>query len=126
MKTFSDMTVDERRKLIDVIESMIGDGKFDGNWRDPEYISKKKSYKKTFEKLVKIAEQYGTEKLKTTIVMKNGEATGKTTSGKKYEYIMNCYGVTERSRYCGTLYIDGKCKFTSGKIEKVIEYIINN
>lgn len=59
---------------------------------------------------------------------KNGNAwkQGYTKSGKVFVLDGNC-GLTERSRKCFTLTIEGLgCIFTSGTLEAAVEYIINN
>lgn len=59
---------------------------------------------------------------------KNGNAwkQGYTKSGKGFILDGNC-GLTERSRKCFTLTIEGKgCIFTSGTLEAAVEYIMNN
>ena len=127
MTEFYKMTAEEREQINSKIYSMIGTqhdamSEYKGM---SERMMASKTWKKEYEALVKIAEKYGIEKLTETVILKCNEASGKTASGKKYYYVMN-NGMEIRSRYCGTLYIDGKCKFTSGRIGKVIEYIINN
>lgn len=59
---------------------------------------------------------------------KNGNAwkQGYTKSGKQFILDGNC-GMTERSRKCYTLTIEGiGCIFTSGTLEAAVEYIMNN
>lgn len=52
--------------------------------------------------------------------------SGYTTKGLHYGIYWN-NGVTERSRYCYTMYIEGKgMVFTSGTLETVAEYILKN
>ena len=78
------------------------------------------------EKLMKIAEKEGIENLNLVIITCGRSGNGVTKSGKKFVWEGN-NGVTERSRYCGSLYIEGVgTVFTSGTIAKVAEYIINN
>ena len=51
---------------------------------------------------------------------------GMTKEGKRYAMYRN-HGLEERSRHCFSLDIEGMgTVFTSGKIEKVVEYILNN
>ena len=60
--------------------------------------------------------------------IKNGNAwkQGYTKSGKTFILEGNC-GMTERSRKCFTLTIEGiGCIFTSGTLETAVEYIMNN
>lgn len=49
----------------------------------------------------------------------------KTATGKNARIEWN-NGFTLRSRNCVTLYVDGVTIFTSGRIEKVVEYIITH
>lgn len=58
---------------------------------------------------------------------KNGfKVSGLTTNGLRYNIYGNT-GVTERSRNCYSMNIEGKgTVFTSGTLETVAEYIINN
>ena len=60
-------------------------------------------------------------------MMKNGVKTiGITTSGLNYRIYGN-HGITERSRYCYSMDVEGRgTVFTSGTIETVAEYILNN
>lgn len=52
--------------------------------------------------------------------------SGYTTKGLHYSIEGN-HGVTERSRYCWTMYMEGHgTVFTSGTLETVAEYILNN
>lgn len=54
------------------------------------------------------------------------EREGYTTNGLKYSIYGNS-GWTERSRHCWSMNIEGHgCVFTSGTLETVAEYIINN
>ena len=125
-----DMEIEERKQVYEAIDKIIGSEKelaekckgMTCSGRSYQFYQ----YRKMQDKLVKIAENYGTEKLCKAINFRGHEAHGVTASGKTYSFTMNEYGMTDRSGYCGTLYIDGKCKFTSGTVAKVIEYLINN
>ena len=48
---------------------------------------------------------------------------GMTPKGKRWVAIHNWYGVTDRTRHCYSLHIEGKCLFTSGTIEAVLEAV---
>lgn len=53
-------------------------------------------------------------------------SSGVTKNGKRFEWYGN-NGFCERSRYCGSLWIEGiGTVFTSGTIAKAVEYVINN
>lgn len=83
---------------------------------------KAEEQKQKKEQIKKIASEYEIE------FTKNGNAwkEGYTKGGKKFVLDGNC-GLTERSRKCFTLTIEGKgCIFTSGTIEAAVEYIMNN
>lgn len=52
--------------------------------------------------------------------------SGYTTNGLQYSLLWN-QGLTHRSKHCYTMYIEGKgTVFTSGTLETVAEYILNN
>lgn len=51
---------------------------------------------------------------------------GYTTNGKCYSIDHNKYGFTDRTDHCFTMRIDGETVFTSGTIETVAAYILNN
>lgn len=59
---------------------------------------------------------------------KNGfKPEGYTVSGLRYGIIKNCFGTTQRSAHCYSMWIEGKgTQFTSGTLETVAEYILNN
>ena len=89
-------------------------------------ITSNDQYQKMRDKLFKIAEKFGEKELTQTIISAGRTNTGVTASGKKFVWEGN-NGYTSRSRYCGSLYIEGAgTVFTSGTIAKVYEYILNN
>lgn len=54
------------------------------------------------------------------------QINGYTTNGLRYGIEHN-HGITDRSRYCYTMWVEGSgTVFTSGMIETVAEYILNN
>jgi len=50
---------------------------------------------------------------------------GTTVSGKRFSWYVNS-GWCERSLFCGKLYIDNELIFTSGTIQKAIQYLTDN
>lgn len=89
-------------------------------------IKEREQYNKIREKLEKIAEKYGEKALIVTLIQDENSVKGVTACGKTFFWTPNC-GLEKRSRYCGSLYIDGiGTIFTSGTITKVFEYILNN
>lgn len=52
---------------------------------------------------------------------------GYTTNGLKYSIYRNCFGLTDRAKHCFAMRIEGiGTVFTSGTLETVAEYILNN
>lgn len=124
------MTKEQMVAINERIDAMIGTREFvrkvSENMRLSEKIDYRGRYEKMREKLFKIAEKGGEKALTMTIVDRGRSSTGLTAKGKKYHYEGN-NGMTERSRYCGSLWVEGEgIVFTSGTIAKVFEYIINN
>lgn len=124
------MTFEERVKVDKIIDKMVGSREqqreITSNMTLENRIRSNNEYQKMREKLMKIAEKEGIENLNLVIITCGRSGNGVTKSGKKFVWEGN-NGVTERSRYCGSLYIEGiGTVFTSGTIAKVAEYIINN
>lgn len=83
-------------------------------------------YNKAFEKLALAFINGGEKALAMNFTKEGCWYHGTTASGKRWSLQMNG-GYTRRSRYCGTLYIEGEgCLFTSGRLDKTFEYILNN
>lgn len=124
------MTFEERVKVDKIIDKMVGSREqqreITSNMTLENRIRSNNEYQKMREKLMKIAEKEGIENLNLVIITCGRSGNGVTKSGKKFVWEGN-NGVTERSRYCGSLYVeDVGTVFTSGTIAKVVEYIINN
>lgn len=124
------MTMDERIRINERIDAMIGSrddlNKSIENLSLSEKITARDKYNKLREKLFKIAEQNGEKALTLTLIQDGNTATGVTANGKKFVWTIN-YGYSIRSRYCGSLYIEGiGTVFTSGTVAKAFEYILNN
>ena len=124
------MTFEEKVEANKLIDKMIGSREqqreITSNMTLENRIRSNSEYQKMREKLMKIAEKEGIENLNLVIITCGRSGNGVTKSGKKFVWEGN-NGFTERSRYCGSLYIESiGTVFTSGTIAKVAEYIINN
>jgi len=124
------MTFEERVAINQRIDNMIGtpdDLKKEIEHMDlTDRITARDKYQKMREKLFKIAEKYGEKALVVTVIQEGNTSKGVTANGKKFIWYGN-HGYTTRSRYCGSLYIEGVgMVFTSGTIAKTFDYILNN
>ena len=124
------MTLKERNEALDRIYCMIGtpdqQRERAAKYSLQERIRSNKKYHETKERLLKIAEKEGIKALCSVSIVVGNYCSGLTANKKKYIWEGN-NGYTERSRYCGSLYIEGMgTVFTSGRIEKVVEYLIKN
>lgn len=124
------MTFEERVEINERIDKMIGSREQQRtrvqSMSLEDRINSNNHYNKMREKLFKIAEKEGAAALSTVIIQSGKWIEGVTASGKKYIWDGN-NGLTERSRYCGSLYIQGVgTVFTSGTLAKAVEYIINS
>ena len=124
------MTTQERTEIERRIDVMVGSREQQRKITEAmsleDRINSNNGYRKMREKLMKIAEKEGVESLNLVIITCGRSGNGVTKSGKKFVWEGN-NGYTMRSRYCGSLYIEGVgTVFTSGTIAKVAEYIINN
>lgn len=123
------MNIDEKAEVYARIDALIGSYD-DLNIRIELYslsdrISAREQYRRQRERLMKIAEKGGIKALHLTVIDSGIDKHGITPSGKKFVWSGN-NGMTERSRYCGTLILDGEMIFTSGTIAKAFEYILKN
>lgn len=121
-------TVEERIEMRKRVEAIIGtEEQAKATARDlSERIQKGFQYKKQFEKLAKVFWEHGDKALAMVYTQQGRRFKGVTASGKRWTLDGNC-GWTERSRYCGTLYIEGEgVIFTSGRLDRVFDYILNN
>lgn len=123
------MTMQERMEIERRIDVMIGSREYQRKITETmsleDRINSNGRYNKIRKQLFKIAEKEGLKALASTVI--DGRwCEGCTASGKKYVWYGN-NGFTERSRYCGSLWIEGTgTVFTSGTITKAVEYLINN
>jgi hypothetical protein len=126
----NNMTREERAEIERRIDLMVGSReqqrKNTEAMRLEERINSNNQYEKTRASLLKIAEKEGLEALSTVLIQYGRTNSGVTASGKKFIWEGN-NGWTARSRYCGSLWIEGVgTVFTSGAIAKVLDYIIKN
>lgn len=124
------MTLEERIEINHRIDKMVGTAEQQAELTKSmsleDRIRSNMEYRKTRERLFKIAEKHGMEALTTTLLQCGRTCEGVTASGKKVIWEGN-NGWAERSRYCGSLWIEGiGTVFTSGTIAKAVEYLINN
>ena len=124
------MTIEERIAINARIDAMIGSSNdLNEMIKDmdlTERIDARDKYRKLREKLFKIAEKNGEKALTLTLIQDGNTASGVTAQGKKFVWTIN-FGYSIRSRYCGSLYIEGiGTVFTSGTVAKAFEYILNN
>lgn len=124
------MTFEERVEINERIDKMIGSREqhriITQGLSLEERINSNNHYNKTREQLFKIAEKEGVSALCTVIIQSGKWIEGVTASGKKYVWDGN-NGYTKRSRYCGSLWIEGVGNvFTSGTIAKAVEYLLHN
>ena len=124
------MTINERISVNQRIDLLIGSRE---QFREEvekmdlcDRIKERDRYDKLRDKLEKIAEKYGEKALTLTLIQDGNSVKGVSACGKTFFWTPNC-GLEKRSRYCGSLYIDGiGTIFTSGTITKVFEYVLNN
>ena len=121
-------TAEQRAEVRKRVEAIIGTkDQAIVNARDlSERIRMRAAYDRNFEKLAKIFYEHGEKALAMNFTQHGRSIRGVTASGKRWELYGN-NGWTERSRYCGTLYIEGEgAVFTSGRLDRVFDYILNN
>ena len=124
------MTTQERTEIERRIDVMVGSREQQRKITEAmsleDRINSNNRYNKVRAQLFKIAEKEGLKALASVVITGGKWCEGCTTSGKKYVWDGN-NGITERSRYCGSLWIEGVgTVFTSGTITKAVEYLINN
>ena len=91
-----------------------------------ERINAATKWDREYEKLAKVFLEHGEKALALHYTQRGRTFEGVTAGGRKWVMEGN-NGWTERSRYCGTLYIEGEgTVFTSGRLDKVFEYILNS
>lgn len=126
--TIYDLTIEQRQDLRKRIEKIIGTREWERERATnlTDRINNVQRWDKAYEKLQKVFLEHGEKALAMNFVQKGHSFEGVTANGKKWMLEGN-NGFTERSRYCGTLWIEGTgTVFTSGRLDKVFDYILNN
>lgn len=124
----SKATVDQRKEVMNRVIKIIGTVEQNTcNINDlTARINARTKWQKEYERLAKVFLEHGAEALSMIFYQRGRDYEGVTANGKKWTLDMN-HGWTERSRYCGTLWIEGEgTVFTSGRLDKVFDYILNN
>lgn len=123
------MNKEQIQQLNDNINLLIGsyedNNKYANTLELSERIKAKTKYRNLREKLMKISKKNEIKASQLNLINEGSLIRGVTPNGKKITWIGN-NGITERSRYCGTLTIDGVTIFTSGTVVKIFEYILDN
>jgi hypothetical protein len=120
-------TPEQRKEMRSRIEKIIGTKEQAMRYASDltDRIKNARRWESEYEKLAKVFLENGEKALALNFVQKGRYFEGVTASGKKWELEGN-NGWTERSRYCGRLWIEGEgTVFTSGKLDKVFDYILN-
>lgn len=125
----SKATVEQRKELRERIEKIIGTKEWAKECAGDnlsDRINAASKWDKAYEGLAKVFLEHGEKALAMNFIQLGGTYKGVTANGKTWILERN-NGYTQRSRYCGTLYIEGiGTVFTSGKLDKVFDYILNN
>lgn len=124
----SKATAEQRQEVRNRVEKIIGSKEQAkaGATDLSERINRGNKWQKQFELLSMVFFEHGEKALAMHFIQKGHTYEGVTASGKKWILEGN-NGWTERSRYCGSLYIQGiGTVFTSGRLDKVFDYILNN
>ena len=122
------MTAEQRKDIRERIEKIIGKREWEKERATSleERINNVQRWDQAYAKLEKVFIEHGEKALAMHFVQKGHSFEGVTANGKKWMLEGN-NGWTERSRYCGTLWIEGTgTVFTSGRLDKVFDYILNN
>lgn len=122
-------TPEERVEMRKRIEAIIGTKENAKAWGKDlsDKINRGMKWQKEFEKLSLIFFQHGEKALALNYTQIGGNSfKGVTANGKRWTLEGN-NGWTERSRYCGTLYIEGEGTiFTSGRLDRAFDYILTH
>lgn len=125
---FYELPVEERAEITKRIQAIIGkkDDCIREGMSNSQKIKARFDYDKQFEKLADVYVRHGGKALAANFTDYGSYKIGATASGKKWILYSN-NGYTERSRYCGTLAIDGEGTiFTSGTLSRAFEYIFTH
>lgn len=125
--TIYDLPNEERIRVTRMIQKIIGTKK-DAVTQDmtgSERITAYANYDKLFDKLAKVWVAHGDKALSMNYTWNGSQGEGVTPNGKKWIFIMNCFGWTQRTHHCGSLYIEGEGTiFTSGTLARALERIL--
>ena len=124
----SKATPEQRREVTERVFKIIGTAEQNTCCiKDlTERVQARARWQKEYEALAKVFLEHGAEALSMNCYQRGRDFEGVTVNGKKWTLDMN-HGWTERSRYCGALWIEGEGTiFTSGRLDKVFDYILNN
>ena len=116
-------------EITKIIDAMIGSYEEQRNLLSQASITTRikgnERYRKLRERLCNYAVENSERLLTISFTQQGVVKSGTTPNGKTFTWVPNI-GLEERSRYCGTLSIDGKVVFTSGSVQKALEYILDN
>lgn len=124
----SKATAEQRKEVMARVVKIIGTADQNTcNIKDlAARVNARAKWQKEYERLAKIFLEHGAEALSMNFYQRGRDYEGVTANGKKWTLDMN-NGWTERSRYCGTLWIEGEgTVFTSGRLDKVFDYILTH
>lgn len=122
-------TPEERVEMRKRVEAIIGTKEqAKSHGRDlSERIQYGEKWQREYEKLAKIFFEHGEKALAMNFTQIGGNSFKGVTANGKLWLLEGNNGWTTRSRYCGSLYIEGEgCIFTSGRLDRVFDYILNN
>lgn len=121
----SKATPEQRKEVMERVIKIIGTPEqATASARDlTARINRRNQWNKDFENLSKVYLEHGEKALAMNFTQIGNTVEGVTASGKKWVLEKN-WGFTERSRHCGSLWVEGTgTVFTSGKLDKVFDYI---
>lgn len=122
-------TPEERKAMKERIEAIIGTKEqAAAQAKDlSARITARSKWDKQYEKLAMVFFEHGEKALAMNFSKVNGNSFQGVTAGGKRWILEGNNGYCERSRYCGSLWIEGEgCIFTSGRLDRVFDYILNN
>ena len=125
----SKATPEQRQEVYNRVTAIIGKkevvvGSFEKGKDFNEWFKARAAWDRSYERLSKVFLEHGEKALAMNFMQYGRSFRGITASGKRWILDAN-NGWTERSRYCGTLWIEGEGTiFTSGRLDKVFDYIL--
>ena len=126
--TFAELPQEERQEITERVQTIIGkkENVTHEGMNLSQRVNARAKYDKLFWSLVHVYMEHGAKALAMQFMDYGGIKKGVTPNGKRWELYMNSFGWTDRCRHCGTLYLDGKCIFTSGTLARAFDYILNS